>query len=66
MTKNELMKELRAVYHSLWSLWDNSEKMIDSVERASDELVVATNQIESAKMALMVAYKKLGGDIRDL
>jgi len=66
VTKRVLMGELKAVYHSVWSLWDESEKMIDSVEVAPDDLVEATNQVESAKTALAAAYQKLGGDIRDL
>jgi hypothetical protein len=66
LTKRELMEQLKAVYHSVWFLWDESEKMIDSVEVAPDDLVGATSQIESAKIALGVAYQKLGGDIRDL
>jgi len=66
LTKRELMEDLKAVYHSVWSLWDESEKMIDSVEVAPDDLVEATNQVESAKIALAAAYQKLGGDVKDL
>jgi hypothetical protein len=66
VTKRELMEELKAVYHSVWSLWDESEKMIDSVEVAPDDLVEATSKVETAKIALAAAYQKLGGDMRDL
>jgi hypothetical protein len=66
VTKHKLMKKLKAAYRSVWSLWDESEKMIDSAEPASDELVEATNLIESSKLALLHAYQKLGGDIKNL
>lgn len=66
MTKHKLMKKLKAAYRSVWSLCDESEKMIDSTELAPDELIEATNLIESSKLALVHAYQKLGGDIRDL
>jgi flagellar hook-basal body complex protein FliE len=66
LTKRELMEKLKDVYRNVWSLWDESEKMIDSVGVAPDELVEATSQVESAKVALMAAYQKLGGDVREL
>jgi len=65
VTKHRLMKQLETAYPTVWSLWDEAEKTLDGAKSPSGSLYEATNLIESAKVALMVAYQKLGGDIRD-
>jgi hypothetical protein len=66
MTKPQLMKKVKEAHHTVWSVWDEAEKMLERANSPSTKLYEATNLIESAKVALMVAYRELGGSIKDL